>query len=60
VVCDVLDANALARAVTAFGPKLVLHPLTGLPGQVERIAGFAARNNRIRTEGTRKGDDLRR
>lgn len=43
-----------AGAVTAFGPELVLHPLTDLPDQVERIAEFAARNNRIRTEGTRK------
>lgn len=60
VVCDVSDVNALARAVTAFGPELVLHPLTDPPDQVERIAEFAARNNRIRAEGTRKGDDLRR
>ena len=43
-----------AGAVTAFGPELVLHPLTDPPDQVERIAEFAARNNRIRTEGTRK------
>ena len=54
VVCDVSDVNSLARAVTAFGPELVLHPLTDLPDQVERIAEFAARNNRIRAEGTRK------
>jgi nucleoside-diphosphate-sugar epimerase len=53
VVCDVFDASALAQAVTAFGPELVMHQLTDLPDQVERIAEFAARNNRIRTEGTR-------
>lgn len=53
VVCDVFDADALARAVTAFGPELVMHQLTDLPDQVDQIPEFAARNNRIRTEGTR-------
>ena len=53
VVCDVFDAGALARAVTAFGPELVMHQLTDLPDQADQIAGFAARNNRMRTEGTR-------
>ena len=47
------DAGALAKAVTAFGPELVMHQLTDLPDQVERISEFAAGNNRIRTEGTR-------
>lgn len=53
VVCDVFDTSALIQAVTAFGPELVMHQLTDLPDQVERIAEFATRNNRIRTEGTR-------
>jgi len=53
VVCDVFDTSALMQAVTAFGPELVMHQLTDLPDQVERIAEFATRNNRIRTEGTR-------
>ena len=53
VVCDVFDAGALARAVAAFGPELVMHQLTDLPDQADQIAGFAARNNRMRTEGTR-------
>ena len=53
VVCDVFDAGALAQAVVAFGPELVMHQLTDLPDQAERIPEFAARNNRIRTEGTR-------
>ena len=53
VVCDVFDAGALAQAVVAFGPELVMHQLTDLPDQVERISEFAAGNNRIRTEGTR-------
>lgn len=53
VVCDVFDAGPLVKAVTAFGPELVMHQLTDLPDQAERIADFAARNNRIRTAGTR-------
>jgi nucleoside-diphosphate-sugar epimerase len=53
VVCDVFDAGALTRAVTAFAPELVMHQLTDLPDRIELISEFAARNNRIRTEGTR-------
>ena len=53
VVCDVFDAGALAQAVTAFGPELVMHQLTDLPDRAGQIPEFAARNNRIRTEGTR-------
>ncbi len=53
VVCDVFNADKLAEAVTAFRPELVMHQLTDLPDEVERIQEYAARNNRIRTEGTR-------
>jgi uncharacterized protein YbjT (DUF2867 family) len=53
VVCDVFDADALAAAVTEFRPDLVMHQLTDLPDRVEEIADFAARNDRIRGEGTR-------
>lgn len=53
VVCDVFDGHALTAAVEAFGPELVMHQLTDLPDQVERVAEFASANNRIRTEGTR-------
>jgi nucleoside-diphosphate-sugar epimerase len=53
VVCDVFDAGALTAAVVAAAPDLVMHQLTDLPDVVEDIPSFAARNNRIRTEGTR-------
>jgi uncharacterized protein YbjT (DUF2867 family) len=53
VVCDVFDADTVTEAVVAFRPDLVMHQLTDLPDEVGRIAEFAARNNRIRTEGTR-------
>jgi nucleoside-diphosphate-sugar epimerase len=53
VVCDVYNADRLVQSVTAFGPDLVMHQLTDLPDQADDIPGFAPRNNRIRTEGTR-------
>ena len=53
VVCDVFDAAALREAVVAFRPDAVLHQLTDLPDTADRIPQFAARNARIRTEGTR-------
>lgn len=52
VVCDVFDADRLTEAVTAFEPDLVMHQLTDLPDRADEIAAYAARNNRIRTEGT--------
>lgn len=53
VVCDVYDADRLGAAVTAFAPDLLMHQLTDLPDKEESIPQFAARNNRIRSEGTR-------
>lgn len=53
VVCDVFDAPALTEAIVGFAPEHVMHQLTDLPDAVDRIPEFAARNNRIRTEGTR-------
>ena len=53
VVCDVFDADRLAGAVAEFGPDLVMHQLTDLPDRADEIPAYAARNDRIRTEGTR-------
>ncbi len=53
IVCDVFDAPALAEAVTAFAPDVVIHQLTDLPQDPARIPARAAANNRIRREGTR-------
>jgi nucleoside-diphosphate-sugar epimerase len=52
VVCDVFDLAALTRAVTAFGPDVVVHQLTDLPDDVADIARFGDRNDRMRSEGT--------
>jgi hypothetical protein len=53
VVCDVFDAAALEDVVTTFAPDAVLHQLTDLPDRVEDLADAAARNDRMRGEGTR-------
>ena len=53
VVCDVFDAAALTKAVMAFEPDAIMHQLTDLPDRVDELQEFAARNDRIRTEGTR-------
>ena len=52
VLCDVFDAAALTEAVTTFRPDAVIHQLTDLPDHIDQLSEFAARNDRIRTEGT--------
>jgi hypothetical protein len=53
VVCDVYDLDALTAAVAAFAPDAVMHQLTDLPDRRDELAREAARNDRMRTEGTR-------
>jgi hypothetical protein len=53
VVCDVFDAEALARALAGFGPEVVFHQLTDLPDDAGDIAKLGGRNDRMRSEGTR-------
>lgn len=53
VLCDVFDPKALAAAVKDFRPDLVVHQMTDLPDEVERLTDFLPRNNRVRDEGTR-------
>jgi nucleoside-diphosphate-sugar epimerase len=53
VICDVFNAGALERAVTGFGPEMVIHQLTDLPDEASKIAEFGSRNDRMRQEGTR-------
>ena len=55
VVVDVFDAEALASAVIAARPDLVIHQLTDLPS-APGTPGYAEgqqRNNRLRRDGTR-------
>lgn len=55
VVVDVFDAAALARAVAAAKPEIVIHQLTDLPRGLDpaRMDEAIRRNARLRTEGTR-------
>lgn len=54
VVCDVFEPKALAQAVAAAAPEVVVHELTSLPPDLDpRKKGVYEANNRIRTEGTR-------
>jgi nucleoside-diphosphate-sugar epimerase len=55
VVIDVYEAAALARAVRTFAPAVVIHQLTDLPDVFDpkKRDESAARNARLRTEGTR-------
>ncbi len=51
-VADVFDVEALTTAVVGFGPDVVIHELTDLPDDANRIAEHATANARIRREGT--------
>lgn len=53
VVCDVFDLDGLTEAVVAFRPDAVMHQLTDLPDSLNDLADYSARNDRMRSEGTR-------
>ena len=53
IVCDVFDRAALATAVRTFSPDVVLHELTDLPDDVDKVPDAVLLNARIRVEGTR-------
>jgi nucleoside-diphosphate-sugar epimerase len=55
VAVDVFDAPALARAIEAARPDVIIHQLTDLPSGLDpSLMGEAiARNARVRQEGTR-------
>jgi nucleoside-diphosphate-sugar epimerase len=55
VVADVFDADALARAVAAARPDVIIHQLTDLPSAPGTPGYSAAQeaNRRLRIEGTR-------
>jgi nucleoside-diphosphate-sugar epimerase len=53
IVCDVFDRAALAVAVRAFQPDLLLHELTDLPDDLASLPRDSSLNARIRAEGTR-------
>jgi nucleoside-diphosphate-sugar epimerase len=54
-ICDALDAEGLAAAVTAARPSAVIHQLTNLPSRLEprKYRTALAATNRLRRDGTR-------
>jgi nucleoside-diphosphate-sugar epimerase len=54
IVCDALDVNAVAQAVTEAGPDTVVHELTALSGATDlrKLGKFFAISNELRTKGT--------
>jgi nucleoside-diphosphate-sugar epimerase len=52
IVCDVFERDALVTAVVDAAPDLVLHELTDLPDDAERIPELGDRNARMRRDGT--------
>ena len=52
VICDVYELEALTTAVEAFAPEAVMHQLTDLPDRLDDLAEDAAKNDRMRSEGT--------
>jgi nucleoside-diphosphate-sugar epimerase len=52
VICDAFDRDGVHAAVLAFGSEIVIDELTDLPDDPSRIGALAARNARIRREGT--------
>jgi uncharacterized protein YbjT (DUF2867 family) len=52
-VADAFDREALARAVRAFSPDLVMHELTDLPDDAAQLAAFRHAHARLLRVGTR-------
>ena len=52
VVCDVYDARGLEAVVADADADAVIHELTDLPDELDRLPEFLARNAHIRREGT--------
>jgi len=53
VLCDLFDQASLVAAVKDFQPDVIVHQVTDLPDQIEKLADFLPGNNRVRSEGTR-------
>ena len=54
VWCDIFDLRSLIAAVKDFRPDFVVHQVTDLPDQLEELAEFLTRNERVRSERTRR------
>lgn len=52
LLCDVLDRDALSRAVKLAAPEVVVHELTELPPRYREFAKGLEATNHLRTVGT--------
>ncbi len=52
-VCDIYDQDSIEKALLKFEPDLIINELTDLPDNVDNMAAYTERNNRIRTVGIR-------
>ena len=53
VLCDVFDQRSLTAAVNDFQPDVIVHQVTDLPDELDKLADFLPGNDRVRSEGTR-------
>jgi uncharacterized protein YbjT (DUF2867 family) len=53
VLCDLFDQRSLTAAIKDFRPEVIVHQVTDLPDQLDQLADFLPRNDRVRSEGTR-------
>src|SRR5262245_19155066 len=53
VLCNVFDQKSLTAAVEDFRPDLVVHQVTDLPDEIEKLDAYLPGNDRVRSEGTR-------
>jgi nucleoside-diphosphate-sugar epimerase len=53
ILCDLFDQRSLTAAVKDFQPDVIVHQVTDLPDQIEKLADFLPGNDRVRSEGTR-------
>jgi hypothetical protein len=53
VLCDLFDPQSLTAAIKGFEPDVVVHQVTDLPDEIERLPDFLPANSRVRGEGTR-------
>src|SRR5215469_16742465 len=53
VFCDLFDQRSLIAVVKDFHPDLIVHQVTDLPDEIEKLADFLPGNDRVRSEGTR-------
>ena len=53
VLCNLFDRKSLTAAIKDFQPDVIVHQVTDLPDQIDELADFLPRNDRVRSEGTR-------